>query len=371
MSTATVHHYYARYLAHPSGVTDSLDHWAEAIEQHSALRKVDVLCAPAPEGGNNEFAKPERTKTVRHVGRGRSTWVPVGLGRHLKPDDLLILHEGWVLSNLVAAAVARIKRVPYVIIPHGVYEAGIVENTRDFWGIRRAAERWALRHAAAVHVFYEGEVGVVRRVEPKVKRFIIHANGAPVTSDRWTGAGDYFLWIGRYDPHHKGLDNLVRSWSQLANPKPKLILAGPDFLDGRRVVRELVETSKLDDVITLKGRVTGEEKATLMREARAYVHPSRWESCSIMLLEMLAIGAPSVISSTIHAADELGPLGVVVPAEFEPRGDLIQAQLELADRSKAIGQLALEWVDANGSWQAVGPGYAEDISALLNEGRTA
>ena len=358
----TVFHYYARYLAHPSGVTDSINNWVLALSSKGgSTRIVGARVGSAP---NNEFADADRTLTVPHIGWNRATWLPLGLMRLLRRGDLLVLHEGWVLSNLGAAIIARIRRVPYIVVPHGVYERGIIESTRDFAGARVSAEKWLLRNSAAVHVFYRGETEVVRDLEPKTGSYIVHPNGAPTSSDEWTGSGDYFLWIGRFDPHHKGLDNLVRSWARLPEPRPRLILAGPDFRGGRAQIKSLVDEHGLSDTITIRGRVSGDEKTELMREARAYVHPSRWESCSIMLLEMLGLGVPAVISETIHAAGELEPVGAVMVASFEADPNRLAATIDAVDRNVALGHRAREWVEEDGSWEAVTPAYVQDIEII-------
>ncbi|MCC2034059.1 glycosyltransferase [Microbacterium allomyrinae] len=357
----TVFHYYARYLVHPSGVTDSVNNWVAALVANGISTRI-VAAKPAVIG--NEFVDAERTITTGHLGRGRSTWIPLGLLKTLRKGDLLVLHEGWVISNVVAAAIAKLRRVPYVVVPHGVYERGVIDATKDVAGVRSAAERWALRNAAAVHVFYGGETDVVKDLEPGTSSFMVHPNGAPVSDPVWKGDGDFYVWIGRFDPHHKGLDNLVRSWSRLPEPRPRLVLAGPDFLGGRDQIAEQIAALGLDETISIRGRVSGDEKADLMRGARAYVHPSRWESCSIMLLEMLGAGVPSVVSSSIHAADELGPSGVVLVADFASDNGGLAEALEQADRNTALGNRARAWVDDEGSWAAVGPDYASDVHKI-------
>ncbi|MCS5735574.1 glycosyltransferase family 4 protein [Herbiconiux daphne] len=348
-----VRHYYARYLEHPSGVTDALDHWAAA----STLAGDDVeILAARPRGADrNEFAQSDLTKTIRHWGRGRGTWIPIGLARELRKDDILYLHEGWVFSNVAAAVIARLKGAKTVVMPHGVYEKQIVQNQRDFLGLRRRLEKYILKHASAVHVFYAGEQDVVREFEPSVKTFITLPNGAPLVPEkaRWTGSGDYFLWIGRFDVFHKGLDNLVRFWSELPEPKPRLVLAGPNFAGGREVIADLVDRLGLSDVVELRGRITGTEKDQLLAEARAYIHPSRWESCSIMLLEATAAGVPSLISSSIHAADELEPIGVVHSTSFEIADSNGTDALSRVDRNRTLGDAALAWARTEGSWATV------------------
>jgi glycosyltransferase involved in cell wall biosynthesis len=359
----TIYHYYARYLEHPSGVTDALDHWVQACLD--AGYDTQILAAQPAGGVGNEFARPD-TRVIPHRGTSRATWVPTGLGELLTPDDVLYLHEGWVLSNLAATRAAKRAGARVVVMPHGVYEPQLVATQRDVAGLRARAERWMLRSADAVHVFYPGEERVLEGFEPGIRHFITAPNGTPDVSSvtPWRGDGDYFLWLGRFDPHHKGLDNLARFWARLPRPRPKLVLAGPDFLGGRqRVADQLAELGLRGDV-EIAHRVTGSAKDELIAGCRAYLHPSRWESCSITLLEMAASGVPALISATIHAADELAPRGVLRAVRFDD--DTVDAAAALAgvDRNAEVGRAARAWATDSGNWGAIGRGFARQLAEL-------
>jgi glycosyltransferase involved in cell wall biosynthesis len=348
-----IHHYYARYLEHPSGVTDSIDHWARAAAD--AGWEGWILCAEPPSGRGHREPSP-LIRTIPHLGRSRGTYVPRGLLRLLRRGDLLVIHEGWVMSNVVAAAAARIRGARLVVMPHGVYERQIVENQRDVLGLRRRLDRLVLRMADAVHVFYEGEQGVVRAVEPRIRRFVTVPNGAdPVPDTRaWRGGGDHFVWIGRFDVLHKGLDNLVAAWAALPEPRPRLVLAGPDFQGGRARIAEAVEAGGLTGSVELRSHVGGTEKDELLATCRAYIHPSRWESCSIMLLEALAAGVPSLISRSIHAADELGGEGILGVVDLTASEGELATALDRVDGDRELGRRAREWASTVGTWDSVG-----------------
>jgi glycosyltransferase involved in cell wall biosynthesis len=346
-------HYYARYLEHPSGVTDSIDHWARAAAD--AGHDTRILTAEPPAGRGHE--KPSSlVRTIAHLGRGRGSYAPLGLVRVLRRGDLLVIHEGWVLSNVIAALSARLRRARLVVMPHGVYERQIVEHQRDVLGLRRRLDRAVLRMAEAVHVFYVGEQAVVRAVEPRIRQFVTVPNGADPVPDAqaWRGGDGYFLWIGRFDVFHKGLDNLVAAWARLPEPRPHLILAGPDFQGGRARIAKMVEDSGLSGVVELRHHVGGTEKTALLTSCRAYIHPSRWESCSIMLLEAVAAGVPSLISSSIHAADELGDEGILDVVDLEAAPGELASALARVDGNRDMGERARSWASSVGTWKAVG-----------------
>src|SRR5262245_47030490 len=225
--------YYPRATSDSSGVTEALWAWAAALTD--AGHEVRVLHA----GGPRRSPDPRHVRAgitdeaIEHRGRGRTSHRPVGFGKYLRPGDVLILHEGWVMSNLVAARAARRAGIPYVVVPHGVYEPGIMAHLKQPRGLRRRVERWILEHAAAVHVFFASEEPIIRAVAPRARSLIVAPLGFDVGAATWTGGGGYLAWIGRYDPDHKGLDVLVDAVTRLApDERPTVELRGPDFNGG-------------------------------------------------------------------------------------------------------------------------------------------
>ena len=352
-------HYYARYLSHSSGVTHAINNWADQARRFG--HDVQIWSAATTTAGTDDYVDVTLSRTIPHLGRGRTSWIPIGLVSRINRNDWLYLHEGWTISNLVAATVGRIKGATVIAMPHGAYEPGITSAMRDFWGIRGRLERLTLRMCHVVHVFYPGEVEVISTFAPRTHRFITVPNGGPdpVEQAPWQGGGDFFVWIGRFDIKHKGLDNLLRFWSLLAQPRPRLVLAGPDHLGGRGVLTELVRDLGLSDDVEIRGRVSGAEKAFLLAESRGYIHPSRWESCSITLLEFLSAGTPCLVSKTVHAADALQPDHVLIAADFESTdADASREAVAALDRNVDLGARARRWATDKGSWPAVGDEYA-------------
>jgi len=357
-------HYYARYLEHPSGVTESIENWARQARRSGY--EVEILSAAVPAPRELPADLRDVARTVRHVGHGRTSWLPTGLTRALAPGDVLYLHEGWVASNAVAAHQARRRGASVVMMPHGVYETGITSGLRDAAGVRAALERATLRSADWLHVFYPSEADLVDGVAPRrTTRTLVLPNGAPDPDavPRWTGGGGFYLWMGRYDPDHKGLDNLLRRWAELPQPRPRLVLAGPDFRGGRSRTAGLVTGLGLDDSVEVRGNATGEEKDRLIARCRAYLHPSRWESCSIMLLEMLAAGVPTLVSATIHAAQPFAAAGVAAVHDFGTPGGL-GGSLGVVDENRELGQTARKWVGETATWDRLGAEYGEWLAGL-------
>jgi glycosyltransferase involved in cell wall biosynthesis len=349
-------HYYPG-AGEASGVTVALWAWARAVA--GAGQEVTVVHAGTGHGrwssddftlgGSGGTRSAVGQHATQHIGRGRLTRFPVRLGRWLRGADLLVLHEGWVLANLVAAESARRAGVPYVVMPHGVYARPWRHYLKGPALLRNTAERHILSNALAVHIFFASEADDVRDLAPTV-RFITVPTGFDVPEARWRGDGDYVSWIGRLDPNHKGLDLLIRAVELLpAAERPRIVLRGYDYKGGLGVVERMIADRCLGDWIQVWGVAVGQEKLDFLVRARAYVHPSRWESYGLALVENLALGVPCLASSSIAMSPDLVRHSAAVLVEPAVR-DLARALGELSGLPAGIGERGREFVARELDW---------------------
>ncbi len=103
--------------------------------------------------------------------------------------------------------------------------------------------------------------------------------------------GDYFVSGGRMVPY-KRFDILVQAFNRLGWPL-KLFGSGPELEALKKVAKPNIE---------FLGRVSDEEKATLLSEARAFLHP-QVEDLGITPIESMARGTP-VIAYGVGGATE-------------------------------------------------------------------
>lgn len=362
--------YYPRAISDSSGVTEALWGWAAAVAD--AGHEVLVLHA----GGERRSPDPRHLRpgivdeAIPHRGRGRTTHRPIGLGRRLRPDDVLVLHEGWVMSNVIAGRAARRVGAPYVVVPHGVYEPGIRKLLKPPHRLREIVERSVLEHAAAIHVFFESEGPIIRALAPRTPPLIVAPIGFDVGEERWSGGGRYFAWIGRYDPTHKGLDVLVAAVARLdPAERPVVELRGPDFNGGYGRTRDQIERLGLGQWVHAEGPVQGREKAEFLARSNGYLMPSRWEGYGIALVENLAIGAPCLVSDAIHLA---GPLAaadaaILAPPTEDGLADGLR-RLAAADPA-ALGARGRSFVRASFAWPEVAATFLHGVE--LATGRPA
>lgn len=347
-------HYYPRALVGDGGVTNSMRAWVTALSDAGAAVKILHM------GGEPNWTPPNGVQdaAVPHKGgvRTRRTLRPAGLGQALEKGDLLVLHSGWWLHNLVAASAARDAGIPYVLVPHGAYDRNIRSRRRHLKAIWEPAEARMVRGAAAVHLFFESEISHLKEIAPNTRTMVVPTGHAP--SDwRWHGGGGgYLAWLGRFDIENKGLDLLIAALAELPeSERPRLRIAGTPF---RNTSGELVELSRahgIEKLVEITGPIYGDKKVEFLQECEAYVYPSRWENYGMSVVEALAAGVPTVISGSMHIAEFVrdaavlsdpspAPLAAAITTSLHDRELLSKAGPELVARKLDWGPLARRWL---------------------------
>lgn len=299
-------------------------------------------------GSDRQWSLPNAH--VPHVGRGRQFQIP-NIRGFLNQGDVVFLHEGWVTSNIAAAHQARSCGVPYIVVPHGVYEPSILLDLKRPVSVRTRMERRMLEGAAAVQTFYSSENEYVRGIAPDARTFSV-ATGIDFPEERWAGGGDYLAWFGRYSIQHKGIDRMLAAYSAIPREhRMPLRLRGVDYNGGRIEVENLVESLGLGAEVSVGGPVLGVEKIRFLTEAAGFLFPSRWESQGIALLEALGLGVPCLVSSTIHLAKELEAASASLIVDFSNASAAGRGMTEIA-RNIRLGANARRYVQNELAWDS-------------------
>jgi len=354
-------HYYPRALVGDGGPTRAMWTWASAT--HSAGCDVAVLY-----DADLDAQSPLRNRAIpivplKHRVAGRVR-VPSQLAAALTTRDVLVLHSTYVPGNVAAAWSARRLGVPYVVMPHGGYNARARNRRHRRKLLWLPVERAYLEHASAVHVFFESETRDAAEVAPNA-RWLVAPTGFDMPRDRWDGGtGGYLAWLGRYDIQTKGLDLLVHAMGKLpTSDRCRLQLHGRRSEDGMEDVAKIAQAAGLADVVTVGREIGEDEKADFFRRAIGYVHPSRWESHSLGLVEALAYGIPSVVSAFCVIAPELRAVDAAVIVE--PTPDAIAQGISTMLRSpRQYSDRAIHFVQTNLAWNVIIDNYLRQIERL-------
>jgi glycosyltransferase involved in cell wall biosynthesis len=283
--------YHPRARVGDGGITNSVQRLSESLARAGAdpVIAFDGSGEPTDEDGVRWFP-------VSHRGRGRVR-IPTSFGRALEGADLAVLNSGWSMANVRAGAVARRLGVPYVLAPRGAYDPRIVGRRRlvkRIWWT--SFERRLVAGATAIHVFFESQRDDLTALGYHGP-VLVAPNGVRVPTDRrWDGgSGGYIVFLGRFDPEHKGIDLLLDAMAQLpAAERPTLRLHGPDWQGGKAEVIARIQQLGIGEQVAVGEAVYGDVKWDLLSRAVGLVYPSRWEGFGNSLAEAAALGVPSL-----------------------------------------------------------------------------
>jgi len=165
----------------------------------------------------------------------------------------------------------------------------------------------------------------------------------------------------------KGYDILFEALNVIRQEHPDVHLNV--FGDGPLEAELHAQVERLD----LAGNVTfhGYVDQSIVREhlsrARAFVHPSRSESFSLVRLEAMSTGCPVVVTDISGAREMVrdGEEGFVVPIESpEPIADAVTTLLSDYELTKQISRQARERIEEKYDWRKIAEEYLDLYRSL-------
>ncbi len=354
--------YYPRAAIGDGGMTGAVKRLAKALTEAGADAAIayDDLAPPPPvRNGTSWLPVRHHGPATQRIARERD------LREAFRGADMVVLNSGFAPHNAFAARVARRSRVAYVVAPRGAYDPHIFTRRptakRAWW---RMVEFPMVQRAHAVHLFFDEETADLRRLG-YVGPILFAPNGVEPPPDvRWDGGtGGYVLWLGRFDPQHKGIDLLVRAVARLSpGERPQLRLVGPEWRGGRQRIASLIRELALERWVSVEPAKYGHEKWQLLASANCFVYPSRWEGFGNSAAEAAALGVPLIVTPY--------PLGRLlarrggarlVPATVEGLASGLRSGTDTA----SLGMKAREIVLGEMSWDQIGRSWLKQAHALL------
>jgi glycosyltransferase involved in cell wall biosynthesis len=152
------------------------------------------------------------------------------------------------------------------------------------------------------------------------------------TPDGARAEGDYALFVGAIQPRKDPVTALEAL--ALLERDLKLVLVGPDKLDGDRV-REAVDRLGLAERVTWSPHAKPAKLAALYRGAAVHVFPSRYEGFGFPVVEAMASGTP-VVATTAGAIPEVAGDAAVLVEPGDPVALAGGIERALADRDRLV-----------------------------------
>jgi glycosyltransferase involved in cell wall biosynthesis len=169
---------------------------------------------------------------------------------------------------------------------------------------------------------------------------------------------DLALFAGDLRTSRKNLDTVFRALAQLP---PNLHLAVAGRHEGTHWPAMAAELG-IAHRITFLGFRT--DMPALMRAADCFVFPSRYEACSLVLLEALASGTPVITAASAGGAEIVSPEAGIVLPDSEDAAALAAALRKLLENAPrhAMRQAARNIAEHHG-WQAMAQKYLALLEA--------
>jgi glycosyltransferase involved in cell wall biosynthesis len=300
--------------------------------------------------------------------------------------DVVHLHSVYSPPNTVLSRWLHKQGIPYVKTPHGGLSRYVL---RRRWYLkvpyRSLFELPTLNHALFIHAVDDAED--IRNYGVR-KPIVTTPNGLdltviPTNLNKESLNSHFpqlrgkrvFLFLGRLDPLHKGLDLLFEGFALAQVEDTVLVLVGPDWRGGKKTLEALARKLSVASRVVFAGPVYQKKKFDFLAGTDVFVHSSRWEGVAFSVLEAAAVGKPCLVT---HAADPCGMLeryqaGIIV----EPQGAKIaqgirQLAAKSADELQAMGARARQMVGVEFSWERIAKvlteAYVTPPSMLDNSG---
>lgn len=190
-------------------------------------------------------------------------------------------------------------------------------------------------------------------------------NGITLPRNTKNGEKKHLLFLGRIEINQKGIDLLLKAYSENQSAiKLPLVIAGSGSDKEEAILRKNIDRLGLSKRIFLKGRVEGNRKSKLFREALFCVIPSRYETFSIVGLEAISYGLP-VVSFDIKGLSWMPRRCRLVAQKFNWRkmGELMKKMSQDAQLRRVMSQEARREA-RNYSWEKIYKRYENYLTKI-------
>ena len=290
------------------------------------------------------------------------------LVKNITSFDVVHVHALFSFMPVVAAWLARLRGVPYVIRPLGTLGAyGL--STRRPWFKKLSlmlCERPLLRAAAAVHCTSDAERIDVLAVCPTARTVVIPLSVPPIEPASEAAVrsllgarygGPVVLFLSRLD-RKKNVEVLLEAFTLLAPHQTyaTLLVAGDGERDYVASLKARADALGIAARVIWAGQVDGVAKAAALTAATVFALPSHSENFGIAAAEALAAGVPCVLSPGVAIAAKVAEWGAGQIADMTPRAtaDALAVYLDSVDARSAASAAAKRLAVAEYSADAKG-----------------
>jgi glycosyltransferase involved in cell wall biosynthesis len=305
--------------------------------------------------------------------RSLTTW----LWQHISDYDLLHVHAIFSYASTIAMAIARIRKVPYINMPHGLLCEWSLEQSKFRKQIYlNVIERSNLLHCQLLHFTAPQEQSEFNLLGLNIPSFILPHGVQILTQipdaqsqlrtilqipDRYP----ILLFMSRIHPK-KGLEYLIEALGELKEYNFALIIAGSGEPDYVQQLQDLLVTQGISDRTHLVGFVKGETKNLYLQGADLFTLTSHSENFCIAAIESLAAGTPVLITDGVAIAPmvQAQNIGYVTKLEINAIVATIQEFFDHPQIAKQKGDRAQQYIAEYYAWAKIAHNLATTYAKI-------
>ena len=288
-----------------------------------------------------------------------------------KPD-IVIFHEAYIKEYVMLSKELKASHIPYVIIPHSELTA---EAQKKKWLKKKIA------NILMFNSFFNGAVAIqcLSKRELEATHFgskkFIGTNGISIPKRKKETFHDdciKFVYIGRLDAYHKGLDLMIDAISSIADylreNKCTFDLYGPDFNGRFQHVSDLITNARVTDIVHLHHEVSGNKKEDILLDADVFIQTSRFEGMPMGILEASSYGLPCIVTRGTSMGNWISEndAGWVADNTVESIANILEQAISEKDKMHLKGENGYNSVKRDFSWDVIAKRTVEEYKTLLD-----
>jgi glycosyltransferase involved in cell wall biosynthesis len=214
--------------------------------------------------------------------------------------DIVILHQIFTLSTVFGYFFCRLHKIPYLIMPHGVFSRQIRTRNKviKFFAMKIILSN-IMERAVCFVATSEGESFDIDMVTGR--KSVILMLGS-LTSERVLEASkdenlQIVLYAGRFSAE-KNLESLIEAWVESSKKHPELTLKLVGYRNQKELnlVKDLLLKNNLLQDVLVAPWLSSEELSAEFLKSKLFVLPSLTENFGLVAAQALAHGVPCVVS---------------------------------------------------------------------------
>lgn len=288
-----------------------------------------------------------------------------------KPD-IVIFHECYRLDYLSISKNLRKNKVPYIDMPHG--ELG--EDAQSKKHLKKS-----VANILMFNKFTNQAIGIQCLSRNELnrthfgKRKILITNGVNIPDKEksfFSEVGVRFVYIGRLDAFHKGIDLMIGAVSKIKNEMitsdATIDIYGPDLKGRYENIKNLIDEAKVGEIIKLHREVSGIKKENILLNADVFIQTSRFEGMPLGVLEAMSYGLPCLVTEGTNLGDEVKDYSAGWHCEnnIDSISEAILKSIKDKEAFIKIGKNGRDFVKTNYSWSIIAKKAIIEYSKLTN-----